>query len=84
MPCDITSGDGPEEFSLRHAEPCKYTVTTQFFGHRQQVVAAAMTVQLTLTTGFGTARARTQSVTLRLKDPKQQVLVGEFEVLPAP
>lgn len=81
---DITSGYGPEEFSLRHAKPGKYTVTTQFYGHRQQIVSAAMTVQLALTTGFGTAAEQTQTVTLRLKDPKDQVLVGEFEVRPSP
>ena len=80
MSRDITSGYGPEEFSLRDAKPGKYTVTTQFFGHRQQVVSAAMTVQLSLITGFGTAQQKAQTVTLRLKDPKDQVLVGEFEV----
>ena len=80
MSRDITSGYGPEEFSLRHAKPGKYTVTTQFYGHRQQVVSAAMTVQLSLITGFGSAQQKAQTVTLRLKDPKDQVLVGEFEV----
>ncbi|MEP7101481.1 MAG: DUF2135 domain-containing protein, partial [Burkholderiales bacterium] len=80
MSRDITSGYGPEEFSLRFAKPGKYTVTTQFFGHRQQLVSAAMTVQLSLITGFGTAQQKAQTVTLRLKDPKDQVLVGEFEV----
>ena len=77
---DITSGYGPEEFSLHHAKPGRYTVQAQFFGHRQQVVAGATTVQLTFFSAFGTAQQRAQSVTLRLKGAKDQVMVGEFVV----
>jgi tetratricopeptide (TPR) repeat protein len=77
---DITSGYGPEEFSLRHAKPGKYTVRAQFYGHRQQIVSGATTLQLVLFTGFGTAQQKEQRVTLRLKEARDQVLVGEFEV----
>ena len=35
---------------------------------------------LTLTTGWGTAARKDQTVTLRLNDAKETVLVGEFEV----
>ncbi len=55
-------------------------MTTQFFGRRQPVVSAAMTVQLSPITGFGTAQQKAQTLTLRLKDPKDQVRVGEFDV----
>ena len=77
---DITSGYGPEEFSLKHAKPGKYIVQAQFYGHRQQIVSGATTIQLALTTGFGTAHQKQQAVTLRLKSRNDQVLVGEFEV----
>ena len=77
---DITSGYGPEEFSLRRAKPGKYIVQAQFYGHRQQIVSGATTIQLALTTGFGTALQKQQGVTLRLKDRKDQVFVGEFIV----
>ena len=60
----------------------EYKVDTNFFGNRQQVVAGATTLQVYLTTGFGTSRSKQQSVTLRLKDAQETVFVGEFEVKP--
>jgi hypothetical protein len=80
MSRDITSGYGPEEFSLKRAKPGKYTVQAQFYGHNQQIVSGATTIQLALTTGFGTAQHKQQAVTLRLRDRKDQVFVGEFVV----
>ena len=80
MSADVTQGYGPEEFSLRRAHPGKYKVEANFYGNRQQTVAGATTLQVKLTTGFGTAKARDQMVTLRLKDRGETVFVGEFEV----
>jgi Ca-activated chloride channel homolog len=77
---DVTSGYGPEEFSLKRAKPGKYIVQAQFYGHRQQIVSGATTIQLALTTGFGGAQQKQQGVTLRLKTAKDQVFVGEFIV----
>lgn len=80
MSRDFTGGYGPEEFSLRVAKPGKYRVEVNSFGHRQQIVAGATTVQLRLSTGFATPKQRDQMVTLRLRDTGSTVLVGEFEV----
>jgi tetratricopeptide (TPR) repeat protein len=80
MSQDVTQGYGPEEFSLRRARPGKYKVEANFYGNRQQTVAGATTVQVRLTTGFGTARAKDQMTTLRLKEGGDTVFVGEFEV----
>jgi tetratricopeptide (TPR) repeat protein len=80
MSHDITGGYGPEEFSLKRAKPGKYVVQAQFYGHNQQIVSGATTIQLALSTGFGTPQQRQQGVTLRLKDRKDQVFVGEFIV----
>ncbi|WP_228895989.1 VIT domain-containing protein [Pseudoduganella aquatica] len=77
---DFTGGYGPEEFSLRKAKPGKYQVHANFFGHRQQLVAGATTVQLRLTTAFGTPDAKEEMVTVRLSGRGSTVLVGEFEV----
>jgi hypothetical protein len=82
MSADFTGGYGPEEFSLKAAKPGKYRIEAQFFGHRQQLVAGATTLQVRLTTRFGTATAKEQLVTLRLKGGRDTVLVGEFEVGP--
>lgn len=80
MSKDITSGYGPEELSLKRAKPGKYIVQAQFYGHNQQIVSGATTIQLALTTSFGTAQQKQQGATLRLKDRKDQVFVGEFIV----
>jgi tetratricopeptide (TPR) repeat protein len=80
MSRDFTGGYGPEEFSLRHAKPGTYKVQADFYGHRQQIVAGATTVQVALMTGFGTAAQREQIITMRLKGPKEVIFVGEFEV----
>lgn len=80
MSRDATGGYGPEEFSLREAKPGKYKVEANFYGNRQQLVASSTTLQLKLTTGFGTPGAREQLVTLRLRGQGDTVFVGEFEV----
>lgn len=80
MSRDFTGGYGPEEFSLRKAKPGKYQVQANFFGHRQQLVAGATTVQLRLSTGFGTPAAKEEMITVRLTGRGNTVLMGEFEV----
>jgi tetratricopeptide (TPR) repeat protein len=77
---DFTGGYGPEEFSLKKAKPGKYLVQAQFFGHRQQVVAGATTLNLRFFTGFGTAAQQEERVTLRLTGQSALVTVGEFVV----
>lgn len=80
MSQDFTGGYGPEEFSLRTAKPGRYKVEAQFYGHRQQVVAGATTLMLTLSTKFGTPAQQSKAVTLRLPGRGEVVTVGEFVV----
>jgi tetratricopeptide (TPR) repeat protein len=80
MSQDFTGGYGPEEFSLRSAKPGRYKVEAQFYGHRQQIVAGATTLQVKLATRFGTPQQQEQLITLRLKGQSEVVLVGEFVV----
>lgn len=80
MSQDFTGGYGPEEFSLKLAKPGRYKVEAQFYGHRQQIVAGATTLQLSLFTRFGSREQQHKSVTLRLKGQSEVVLVGEFTV----
>ncbi|PHV05965.1 hypothetical protein CSQ96_18015 [Janthinobacterium sp. BJB412] len=83
MSLDFTGGYGPEEFSLRHAKPGKYRIEANFYGSTQQLVAAATTLQLRLSSGFGGGgAAHDKLITLRLKGRGETVLVGEFEVKP--
>ena len=46
MSQDYTGGYGPETFALKHAKPGKYKVEANFYGHNQQIVAGATTLQL--------------------------------------
>jgi hypothetical protein len=80
MSSDFTGGYGPEEFALRTAKPGRYLVQAQFYGHRQQTVSSSTTLQLKLSTGFGTAAQKDQRVTLRLKSTGALITVGEFVV----
>lgn len=77
---DFTGGYGPEEFSLKKAKPGKYLVQAQFYGHRQQVVAGATTLNLRLYTAFGSAEQKEERITLRLKGQGEVVTIGEFLV----
>lgn len=80
MSRDFTGGYGPEEFSLRNAKPGKYKVQAQFYGNRQQVVSGTTTLMLHLSTAFGTAQQKDESIILRLTGQGSEVEVGAFEV----
>jgi tetratricopeptide (TPR) repeat protein len=80
MSLDFTGGYGPEEFSLKRAKPGKYKVEAQYYGDRSQAVTGPTTLQVKLTTKFGQPAQQDQTVTLRLKDRRETVFVGEFEV----
>lgn len=80
MSRDFTGGYGPEQFSLRQAKPGVYKVEANYFGSREQLVTGATTLMLRLTTKWGANGQQDQYVTMRLKDDKETVLVGEFEV----
>jgi Ca-activated chloride channel homolog len=80
MSADFTGGYGPEEYSLRDAKPGVYKIEAHYFGDRRQNVAGATTLQVRVTTGFGTKKPQDRIITLRLRDAKQRVYVGEVTV----
>ena len=80
MSLDFTGGYGPEEFSLKTAKPGKYKVEANYFGDRRQNVTGATTLSLKLSTHFGSANQQDQIVTMRLKDKREVIFVGEFDV----
>ncbi len=77
---DFTAGYGPEEFSLKSAKKGLYTIKAHFYGHRQQVLIPYTTLMLKLSTSFGTQEQKDQYTILRLKDKKEEILVGTFKV----
>lgn len=80
MSRDCTGGYGPEEFMLKKAKPGKYRVEVEYYGSSQQVLLGEVTLNVTLTTGFGTSKHKDQIITMRLKNAKNRILVGEFTV----
>jgi hypothetical protein len=80
MSADCTGGYGPEEFMLRKAKPGVYRVEADYYGSSQQVLSGEVTLSVALTTDFGTAAQKEQVVTMRLKQEKDRILVGEFTV----
>ena len=82
MSRDFTGGYGPEEFALRRAKPGRYKISANFYGNRQQILAGATTLQVKLTSHFGTGAQKERLITLRLKEANQTVFVGGFEVKP--
>ena len=72
-------GYGPEEFALREAKPGCYQVAIRHSGTRQQTVIAPTTVQIAITTGFGTPAEKTEVITRRVS-PHQTIAVAEFDI----
>lgn len=77
---DLTGGYGPEEFLLRQAKPGKYKVEANFYGERQALLTGGTSLQVLLYRHYGSARVQVTPVVLRLKQAKDTILVGEFEV----
>jgi hypothetical protein len=76
---DLTGGYGPEEFLLKKALPGKYKVQVNYYGSMSQKVSGPTTIQVRLFTRYATGREIKKDITLRLKDVKDVIDVGEFE-----
>ncbi|MDR1133686.1 MAG: DUF2135 domain-containing protein, partial [Synergistaceae bacterium] len=77
---DNTVGYGPEEYSLKNAKPGVYRVEVNFYANGQQLISDATTVQLDFFTHYGKETQKKESVTMRLREAKSRIFVGEFEV----
>lgn len=80
MSRDITGGYGPEVFLMKKAFSGNYKVQANYYGNRQQTLAGATTIQLEFISNWGKADETRKAVTMRLKNKKETVLVGEFTV----
>jgi tetratricopeptide (TPR) repeat protein len=76
---NFLGGYGPEEFALRQAKAGRYQVAVRHSGTRQQTVIAPTTVQIAITTGFGTPAEKTEVITRRIS-PHQTVTVAELDI----
>lgn len=80
MSRDFTQGYGPEEFMMKSAKPGVYRVEVNYYGNRQQVIAGATTVQLQLFLNYGRKNQLRKEITLRLKEKKEVVHIGNFRI----
>ncbi|MFT3869265.1 MAG: VIT domain-containing protein [Nibricoccus sp.] len=82
MSRDFTGGYGPEEFILRTPKPGKYKVQINYFGDRRQNALGPVTAQVRLITHFGTREQKEERITVRLKENKETLDIGGFEISP--
>ncbi|MEO0471543.1 MAG: DUF2135 domain-containing protein, partial [Bacteroidota bacterium] len=79
MSNDFTGGYGPEEFLIKNAMPGKYTVQVNYYGSSQTRLAGPTHIHVQMITGYGTAKAKQQEVSMRLAQEKGVIDVGSFE-----
>lgn len=76
---DFTQGYGPEEYCLKKAIPGMYKIEVNYYGSSAAKVQGATTVQAEVITNFGRANEKRKTLTLRLTEQKETILVGEVE-----
>ncbi len=74
---DFTQGYGPEEYVLRKGLPGRYQIKTDFYGSNAQKMLGAVTLQLEIITGFGRPGEKRRTVTVRLTEKKEKLVIGE-------
>ena len=75
---DFTGGYGPEEFLLKKAIDGKYKIEANYYGNSRQKLTGPATVLAKLTTHYGTALEKTESIVVRLKDQSEVVEIGKL------
>ncbi|MCP4137806.1 MAG: DUF2135 domain-containing protein [bacterium] len=80
MSKDFTRGYGPEIYMLKKAKSGKYAIDVNYYGNSQQVLAGTTTIQIQLFLNYGRKNQVKKEITLRLKDKKEVVKVGGFDI----
>jgi tetratricopeptide (TPR) repeat protein len=76
---DIRDGYGPEEYLVRRAMPGKYKIEANYFGSRSAEIMGGVTVTAEVFTNFARPEEKQRSLTLRLTQARETVVVGEVE-----
>jgi hypothetical protein len=76
---DFTAGYGPEEYMVRRAANGMYKIEANYYGSRATRLIGAVTVQVDVFTHFGRPNESHKSLTVRLKEAKETVLIGQIE-----
>jgi Ca-activated chloride channel homolog len=76
---DFTQGYGPEEYLVRRAAHGMYKIEANYFGSRATRLLGPVTVQADVYTNYGRPNEQRKSLTLRLKEAKETVKIGDIE-----
>ena len=76
---DFTQGYGPEEYMVRKAPHGMYTIEANYFGSRATRLLGPVTVQVDVLTNYGRPNEQRKSLTIRLKEAKETVRIGQIE-----
>jgi tetratricopeptide (TPR) repeat protein len=76
---DFTQGYGPEEYLVRRAAHGMYKIDANYFGSRATRLLGPVTVQVDVLTNYGRPNEQRKSLTLRLKEARETVRIGEIE-----
>ena len=76
---DFTQGYGPEEYLVRRAAHGVYKIAANYYGSRATRLLGPVTVQVDVYTNYGRPNQQCKSLTLRLKEAKETVPIGEIE-----
>ncbi len=64
---------------VRKAAHGVYTIEANYFGSRATTLLGPVTVQVDVLTNFGRPNQQRKSLTLRLKEAKETVRIGQIE-----
>ena len=76
---DFTQGYGPEEYLVRRAAHGMYKIEANYYGSRATRLLGPVTVQVNVLTNYGRPNEQCKSLTIRLKEAKETVPIGEIE-----
>jgi tetratricopeptide (TPR) repeat protein len=76
---DITTGYGPEEYTVRKAMKGVYSIKANYYGNQNPEVSGTVTVQVEVITDWGRKTEKRQSLVLRLKGQSDVYTVGEIK-----
>lgn len=74
---DFTQGYHPEEYCLRKAMRGTYKIEANYYGSEAAQLMGPVTVQAEVITHFGRPNEKRRSLTLRLEETKETVLISE-------
>jgi tetratricopeptide (TPR) repeat protein len=80
MSRDFTQGYGPEEYVLKKAINGEYKIEVNYYGSSAQKLIGPVTLQVDIFTNYGRKNQQRKSITLRLKQAKDVISVGEIEL----